>query len=215
MTPTSTSAASIADATDRPLSTPAAYRLTVDDVFTALGTDPSRGLADTEVGRRREQVGPNKLADAAKRPRWKALLDQFKDFLILILLVAAVVSFVVSGELKTPIVIAIVVVMNAIIGFIQESRAEASLDALKKMLVTGARVRRNGDLVAIDAVDLVPGDLVHLEAGDRVPADGRLVSATNVEIEEAALTGESQPGPKGTDAIDRAEVPLGDRRNMA
>ncbi len=187
------------------------------DPATALAwmdVDDGQGLSSIEVERRRAEHGPNELAEAERTPAWKRFLGQFTDTLILILLGAAVVSFVVSGELKTPVVVLIVVFLNAIIGFVQENRAEASLEALKKMLVTQTRVRRNGELLSVPAGDLVPGDIVLVEAGDRVPADGRLITAVNLEVEEAALTGESVPSVKALEAIDRDEVPLGDRKNM-
>ena len=174
-----------------------------------------RGLSVDEVVERRAQHGENKLAEPPRVPAWKRYIAQFKDLLILILLSAALLSFVVSGELKTPIVVLIVVIANATIGFIQENRAEASLEALRKMLTTNARVRRNGSIVEVTTAELVPGDIVLVEAGDRVPADGRLSLAANLEIEESALTGESHPSEKGTAAVARVDAPLGDRSNMA
>jgi Ca2+-transporting ATPase len=176
------------------------------------------GLSDHEVEQRRSEHGVNALPDAARQPAWRRLLAQFQDLLILILLAAAVISFLVSGELKTPLVVMTVVLLNAFIGFIQENKAEASLDALKKMLVTQTRVRRNGELLNLPSHDLVPGDIVLIEAGDRVPADGRLVHATQLEIEEAALTGESHPSEKDVAVVEvgpSGEVALGDRHNMA
>jgi len=118
----------------------------------------------------------------------EAFLRQFKDLLIIILLIAAVVSLVVTGEWETPVVIAAVVLLNAAIGFVQESRAEASLEALKKMLVTTATVRRDGRMQNLDAAELVVGDVVTLQAGDRVPADGRLLASTGLEVQESSLT---------------------------
>jgi len=194
---------------------PDAHRRDGAVVADQLGVRPDHGLPSDEVARRSAQFGPNELAEAARTPAWKRLLAQFTDLLILILIAAAVVAFAVSGELKTPLVVLVVVVFNAIIGFVQENRAEKSLEALKKMLVIQTRVRRNGELVNLPAGELVPGDIVMIEAGDRVPADGRLLYANTLEIEEAALTGESQPSTKGIDSIDRDSVPLGDRKNMA
>ena len=147
------------------------------DAVRALGVDPSAGLSSAEAARRLERDGPNRLAEAPREPRWRAFLRQFQDLLIIILLVAAVVSLVVTREWETPVVIALVVLLNATIGFVQESRAEASLEALKKMLVTTATVRRDGRMVSLDAAELVVGDVVVLQAGDRVPADGRLLSS--------------------------------------
>ncbi len=191
-----------------------AHRISGSDVAARLEVDPQRGLDSAEVVRRRELHGRNELAEAARTPAWKRLLAQFSDLLILILIAAAVVAYVVSGELKTPLVVLIVVVLNAVIGFIQENRAEKSLDALKKMLIVQTRVRRDGGLVNVPAGELVPGDIVMIEAGDRVPADGRLLVANSLEIEEAALTGESQPSVKAIEPIDRENVALGDRKGM-
>ena len=192
-----------------------AHRLPADEVAAILSVDPAVGLSTDEVARRRAEAGPNELEPVAKVPGWKRFLGQFKDLLILILLAAAVIAFFVSGELKTPIVVLAVVLLNAVIGFVQENRAERSLDALRSMLVATTRTRRNGIVEYVETVDLVPGDVVLLEAGDRVPADGRLVVASTLEIEEAALTGESQPATKRIDPVDRDDVPLGDRQGMA
>jgi Ca2+-transporting ATPase len=160
-------------------------------------------------------VGPNRLAEAERVPGWRRFVEQFRDLLILILIAAAVVSFAASGELKTPVIVLVVVLFNAVIGFVQENRAEASLEALRKMLTSTSRVRRGGELREVPSEELVPGDIVLVEAGDRVPADGRLLVAANLEIEEAALTGESQPTAKGTEPTDRPDAPLGDRSAMA
>ena len=125
-----------------------------------LEVDAREGLSAAEAARRLERDGPNRLAEAKREPRWRAFLRQFQDLLIIILLIAAVVSFVVTREWETPVVIALVVLLNATIGFVQESKAEASLEALKKMLVTTATVRRDGRMVNLDAAELVAGDVV-------------------------------------------------------
>ena len=192
-----------------------AYRLAAPFVASALAVEPATGLTAAEAAERLRQHGTNELAAAPRVPWWRRLLAQFTDLLILILIGAAVVAFIVSGELKTPLVVLTVVLFNAVIGFVQENRAERSLDALRSMLVAQARVRRDGRLAYVATPDLVPGDIVLVEAGDRIPADGRLLTATNLEIEEAALTGESHPACKHVDVIDRADVPLGDRLCMA
>ena len=191
------------------------HTLAPTDVAALLEVDTSSGLSPTAASTRLAEVGPNKLAETKRRPGILRFLDQFRDVLIIILLVAAVVSFVVSGELKTPIVVLVVVLLNAIIGFIQENRAEASLDALKKMLTANARVRRGGETLLISTTDVVPGDVVLVEAGDRVPADGRVLLAANLEVEEAALTGESQPVAKSTEIVAKPEAAIGDRTCMA
>ena len=174
---------------------------------------PPTGLSSAEAQRRLERYGPNRLAEAPKEPRWRAFLRQFQDLLIIILLIAAVVSLLVSREWETPIAIAVVVLLNATIGFVQESKAEASLDALRQMSVmTGHGAPRRADR-AIRRRELVPGDVVVVEAGDRVPADGRLLSATSLEIQESMLTGEAQPSAKSASAEVAEDAALGDRAN--
>ena len=197
----------------RPITLP--HTASPDDVAAGLSTDVSLGLPSAEVAERLRTHGPNRLAESKRRPALLRFLDQFRDLLILILLGAAVVSFAVSGELKTPLVVLIVVFANALIGFIQENRAEASLEALKKMLTASSRVRRDGEVMSVATEDLVPGDIVLVEAGDRIPADGRLVLAANLEIEEAALTGESHPSEKSTEIVARDDAPIGDRTCIA
>ena len=188
---------------------------TPSEVATLLGVDMASGLTPYMATERLQEYGPNKLAETKRRSGILRFLDQFRDVLIIILLVAAVISFVVSRELKTPIVVLVVVLLNAIIGFIQENRAEASLDALKKMLTANARVRRDGETLHIATVDIVPGDIVLVEAGDRIPADGRILLAANLEIEEAALTGESQPVTKSIEVVEHSDAAIGDRTCMA
>jgi Ca2+-transporting ATPase len=176
--------------------------------------DASAGLTSAEAQRRLAEYGPNQLAAAETIPGWKKFLAQFKDLLILILLGAALLSFLVSGELKTPLVVLFVVVFNAVIGFLQESRAEKSLDALRKMLTAQVRVRRDGTVMLVDTATIVPGDVVLVEAGDRLPADGEIIFANNFEVDESALTGESHPSEKNTDPVD-PNAPIGDRHSHA
>ena len=201
--------AATADAVESPHSSSAEL------VASRLGTSVAHGLTDDDAAARIADHGPNELAEVARRLGILRFLDQFRDLLIGILLAAAVVSFAVSGELKTPIVVLVVVLLNAILGFVQENRAEASLEALRTMLSPVTKVRRGGDVQSVASRDLVPGDVVLLEAGDRVPADGRLAVAVNLEVEEAALTGESQPAPKSAGASVLQDAPLGDRSTMA
>ena len=137
--------------------------------------------------------GPNKLAAGKKEPGWRAFLRQYEDFMQVILLAAAVVNQVVTGDTGTTVVLAGLTVFNAVIGLRQESKAEESVKALSQMMKTIARVRRDGQAIEINAEELVPGDIVLVEAGNRVPADGRVSLAATLEIEEAALTGESLP----------------------
>jgi len=188
-----------------------AHTIPSSDVALSLSVDPQIGLTSSEASLRLVSHGPNRLVEAKRRPAWLRFIDQFRDVLILILLGAAVVSFVVSRELKTPLVVLVVVLLNSIIGFVQEQRADASLNALKKMLASNTRVRRDGKMISIPSGDVVPGDIVLVEAGDRVPADGRIAVAVNLEIDESALTGESQPAAKSTDSVARQDVALGDR----
>jgi Ca2+-transporting ATPase len=184
------------------------------EVSRRLAVDPDAGLPEGEADARRAEHGPNRLAEPRHRPAWLRFLDQFRSFLILILLGAAVLSLVVSDSWTTPVVIMTVVVLNALLGFVQENRAERSLEALKRMLVVHTRVRRDGRVRDVPAEELVPGDVVLVEAGDRVPADGRLLVTANLEVEEAALTGESAPVAKDTAPLDAADPPLGDRSNV-
>jgi Ca2+-transporting ATPase len=179
----------------------------------ALEVDPARGLASDEAGRRLARHGENRLVEARPRPAWLKFLDQFRNFLVIVLLLAALLAWAV-GDLKDAVVILIVVVFNAALGFYQEHRAEQTLAALKNMLAANARVRRDGQVVELDAARLVPGDIVLLEAGDRIPADGRLLAAHALEVDEAALTGESHAVGKSTALLDAADLALGDRLNM-
>ena len=190
--------------------------LPAERVAALLGVDPDTGLTGVEVAERAAAHGPNRMAEPARRPEWLKFLDQFRNWLIGILLLAAVVAGAI-GDIKDALVITVVVQINAVLGYLQERRAERSLEALRRMLVATARVRRAGLEQVVEADTLVPGDVVLLEAGDRVPADGRLVVAESVEVAEAALTGESQPVAKSTTAIDRDEadpVPLAERTSM-
>ncbi|UOX99980.1 cation-translocating P-type ATPase [Blastococcus sp. PRF04-17] len=185
-------------------------------VADALSVDPTRGLDEGEVLRRRGMVGENRLPEKPRRPALLRFLDQFRSLLILILLGAAVLAGLV-GDLKDTIVILVVLLINATIGFVQENKAERSLEALRDMLVATARVRRDGTPRIVEAAELVPGDVVLLEAGDHIPADGRFLVAESVEVDESALTGESQPVAKDTTPVGAApgeQVPLADRTGM-
>jgi Ca2+-transporting ATPase len=161
--------------------TPPWHALAAEEVTSRLEVNPRVGLSSVEAVRRLERYGPNQLAEAPREPRWRAFLRQFQSPMILILMVAAVVSAVVAREPQTPVAILVVVLLNAIIGFVQESKAESALEALRRMSTT-TTVRRDGRIVRLDADELVPGDVVVLEAGDRVPADGRLLSAASLEV---------------------------------
>jgi Ca2+-transporting ATPase len=191
------------------------YNLTDAQVAEKLSVDTARGLSVAEAQKRQQQYGANVLAGKAKEPGWRAFLRQYQDFMQIILVAAAVINQVFTGELGTTIVLLALTVFNAVLGLNQESKAEASLAALQKMMKNIARVRRDGQAVEVDAAELVPGDVVLMEAGNRVPADGRLFVTATLEIEEAALTGESVASPKDSEVITKEEVPLGDRHNMA
>ena len=190
------------------------HSLDVAACATGLETHPTDGLSPLVAGQRLTRHGPNKLAEKKPRSAWLKFLDQFKNLLVLVLLGAVVLAAAI-GDIKDAVVILIVVVLNAALGFYQEHRAEATLAALKKMLAQHARVRRGGQVLQIAAVELVPGDLVLLEAGDRVPADGRVLVAHNAEVAEAALTGESHAVTKHAEALAPGVHPLAERFNMA
>ncbi len=183
-----------------------------EDCLAQLASNPVAGLDNEEVTRRLAEHGANRLAEKASRPVWLKFIDQFKSLLVLILIGAAMLAGAI-GDFKDAIVIAIVVLLNACLGFFQEHRAEAALAALKNMLAPTARVRRDGEIQQIEAVDLVPGDILLLEAGDRIPADARVLTAHSAEVVEAALTGESHPVAKLPDAVAESAV-LAERHNM-
>src|SRR5512136_778901 len=191
------------------------YALSSEDVAKQLQVDPAKGLSASEAQQRLQKYGPNELAAKKKESGLQAFLRQYKDFMQIILLGAAVLSLVATREVGTTIVLVVLTVFNAVLGLRGESKAEASLAALEKMMKNIARVRRDGQAIEIEAEQLVPGDIVLMEAGNRVPADGRLFVTATLEIEEAALTGESVASSKDSEVIDKPEVPLGDRHNMA
>jgi len=179
-----------------------------------LATDPARGLDAAEAERRLARSGPNLLREGARRGPWRILLDQFTDFMILVLLAAAVLSGVI-GDIADTLAIVAILLLNAVIGFTQEYRAAQAMAALQRIAAPTATVVREGQRRVVAARELVPGDLVLLEAGNMVPADLRLVEAVRMRIEEAALTGESVPVDKDAAALAAADAAIGDRRNMA
>jgi Ca2+-transporting ATPase len=199
-----------------PYSQPATGRpwhsLATEQVANELCSDPAQGLTDAEAAVRLAERGPNRLAEKPPRAAWRKFLDQFRNFLVIVLIGAAVLAGTV-GDLKDAMVIAIVVLLNATLGFIQEHRAEAALAALKNMLAPVARVRRGVRPTLLPAEQLVPGDLLLLEAGDRIPADARVLSAHAAEVAEAALTGESHPVGK-TPAAVPVQAALAERHSM-
>jgi Ca2+-transporting ATPase len=186
----------------------------VEDVCRLLRVEPGTGLAPDEAARRLAVHGPNALATVRRRGPLRMLLGQFTDFMVLVLLGAAVVAGFL-GEPQDIVAIVAIVVLNAALGFAQEYRAERAMAALKALAVPQARVRRDAVVRTLPASEVVPGDVILLEAGNLVPADVRLVEAARLKVEEATLTGESHPIEKTTAALAEADLPLGDRRNMA
>jgi len=193
------------------------HNLSVSEVIESLNSG-TQGLTREEAERRLAQFGPNELAEKRKTPPWVLFLGQFKNFLIIILLVAAVVSGVLAltgeGDIWDPILIVIIVLFAAGLGFVQEYRSEKALEALKQMTASTATVIRDGEEEDIPARDLVPGDIILLQTGDRIPADSRLTEAVNLKIDEAPLTGESVAVGKKTEIVS-GDAPVADRTNMA
>lgn len=191
------------------------YSLSTEEVKSKLNTDIEKGLEKDEVEKRRIQYGKNEIVSKNKKPIWKMILEQFTDFMIIVLIIAAIVSGVVNHEFTDSIIILVIVVLNAIIGVVQEIKAQKSLDSLKELSAPHCKVVRNGEVINIESKELVPGDIVILETGDNVPADLRIIEAVNLKIQEAALTGESVPVEKSVDVLKDEKVGLGDRVNCA
>ena len=183
------------------------------DVLRALGTDAGSGLSNEEASRRLQERGPNELEDKGGRSPWAILWDQFTSTMIVILIVAAIASAFL-GDYEDSIAIAVIVVLNAALGFAQEHRAERAMAALKRLSAPRVRARREGRVREISASELVPGDVVLLEAGNLVPADGRLVEGANLQVQESALTGESEPVEKDPAALGEEDTSLGERAGM-
>lgn len=188
------------------------HTMDVQDVLQMLSVSPD-GLTDAEADHRREQVGENKLNEAEQKSLLTMFLNQFRDFMVLVLLAATLVSGLL-GEHADAVTIIAIIIVNGILGFWQELRAEKSLASLKQLTAPTSHVIRNGQKLTIPASELVPGDIIFLEAGDRVPADVRVLQSSGLEAEEAALTGESLPVQKANAAIPDANATLGDRKNM-
>jgi len=184
-----------------------------EGVASRLDVDPAEGLSSTEALLRRQRHGENRIASKTRRPAWRVFVDQFKNLLVAILLGAVLLAWSI-GDLADALVILTVVILNAMLGFRQEYKAEQAVAALKRMLAERATVRRDGAAVEVSRADLVPGDTVLLSAGSKIPADGRVVVARGLEIDESVLTGESLPVGKSTSRIEDKEAPLADRANM-
>jgi Ca2+-transporting ATPase len=189
------------------------HTLSIPDLERELDTS-KQGLSENEVVQRLQKYGPNELEQKDRKSVWSMFIEQFKDFMVVILIIAAIISGLL-GEISDAIIILAIVLLNAALGIIQENKAEESLSALKRMSAPHAKVVRDGRPDVIDAKNLVPGDVVVLETGDFVPADIRLIEVSNLKVEEAALTGESVPVDKQSTALQDEDIPLGDRINMA
>jgi P-type Ca2+ transporter type 2C len=185
----------------------------VEEVLNAFGTHAASGLSDEEAARRLAEHGPNELEDRGTKRPWVILWEQFTEVMIVILIVAAVVSALL-GDYEDSIAIAAIVVLNAVLGYAQEYRAERAMAALKRLSAPNVRVRREGHVREISAGELVPGDVALLEAGNLVPADGRLLQEANLRVQESALTGESEPVDKDPAALEEEDTPLGERAGM-
>lgn len=190
------------------------YRQSINNTIEKLSSNLDTGLSNNEAEERLKKYGLNELEEKGKSSIWSKIAAQFKDFLVLILIGASIISMAV-GEVTDSIVIIAIVIINATLGIIQEGKAEKSLEALKKMASPNAKVIRGGEKSIVPANTLVPGDIVLIEAGDIIPADLRLLESSNLKIEEASLTGESVPVEKNAEAVLNEEVSLGDRENTA
>ena len=190
------------------------------DLLHTLASDGQTGLSEKEAAERLAKNGANRLREKKPKAVFQRFLEQFKDVMILILLAAAAVSFTVVcveknwAELFEPLLIVVIVILNAVVGVYQEGKAERALSALKNMSAPHARVIRNGVERIVDAAELVVGDIIRLEAGDFVPADARLLTSVSLKSEESALTGESVPSEKDALAEVKQDAPIGDRTNM-
>ncbi|WP_055070614.1 cation-translocating P-type ATPase [Clostridium massiliamazoniense] len=190
-----------------------AYKKSIEKISEDLSVDLSVGLNDSDVKERQDKYGLNELKDGPKKTTFQVFLEQFKDLLVVILLVAAIISTFI-GDLESALVIFIVISINAILGTIQHIKAEQSLNSLKALSSPKAKVLRNGKKAEIDSKEIVPGDILILEAGDFVGADCRIIENFSLQVNESSLTGESENIIKNTDLIENDEVPIGDRKNM-
>lgn len=188
------------------------FQLSINDIFNLLNSSIN-GISSSLAEQRLKEVGPNELAESHKVSPWEILLQQFKNVLIMILLIATAISFILGHGIES-LVIAIIVLFAVGLGFFQEYRAERAIEALRQMSAPTASVIRDGKEVEIPARELVPGDIILLQTGDRVPADSRIIESLNLQLEEAALTGESLPVEKHTQPIEHEDIPIGDRKNM-
>ncbi|ELC8385331.1 calcium-transporting P-type ATPase, PMR1-type [Clostridium perfringens] len=190
------------------------YKKSKNEILQELNVDEKNGLSSTEALRRLEKYGKNKLETKKKKTLFKQFLSQLKDVMIYILIIAAMISAFL-GEISDALIILLVIIINAVIGVIQESKAEKALDALKELSTPKALVKRDGSLKEILSEDIVPGDIVIIDAGRYIPGDLRLIDTANLKIEESAFTGESVPSEKDASFLPDKEIPIGDQNNMA
>jgi Ca2+-transporting ATPase len=190
------------------------YALSPDKVVQRLGVDPQVGLTASDVQDRLDRDGPNALPAEAQVPGWRRFVAQYRSYMQIILLAAAIVSLAIK-EWSTGVLLIFITVFNAAVSMRQEGKAESAMNALKAMVEATARVRRGGTEAEISAEEVVAGDVVLLAAGDEVPADGRIIEATSLQIDESALTGESVPASKGVEIPEGTDLPPGDQTNMA
>ncbi len=189
------------------------HTLSTNETIEKLNTNIESGLNQEEVAKRLAEYGENKLPEPKKETLLHKIIKQFSDVLVILLVIAAIVSFALGEELDA-VVILIIVFINGLLGYIQEARAEKAIDALKKLSTSYAQVLRNGNVEKISVEQLVPGDIILVESGDRIPADARIVETTKLEVSEAILTGESQPVNKTEDVLSDPNLSLGDRKNL-
>jgi Ca2+-transporting ATPase len=185
---------------------------TIEDIYAEMGTSSTEGLTDDQVNNRQEKFGMNELMEKPRPSFFQLLFSQLNNFIVILLLISSIISALLNNWIGAGVII-LIVILNAILGVVQESKAEEALAALKKMSAPECQVLRKGVRVSVPARELVPGDIVYLEAGNYVPADIRLVESINLRVEEAALTGESVPVQKNAAILVDPSAALGDRKN--
>lgn len=190
------------------------YKLTKEEVLKELRVDPEKGLAEQEVEERRKKYGENKIPEKKSKSFINIFFSQFKEFLTIVLIIATLISFLL-GEIKDAVAILIIVIINAILGSVQEYKAEKTLESLKSYVSPKANVLRDGKIIKVDIEELVPGDIVLIEEGEKIPADLRLIETNNLQVDESILTGESVPVRKDADFVAQEDITLGDQINMA
>lgn len=195
------------------------HTIALGEVLKKLRSDLNTGLREEQIGKIKQIYGENKLAETKKESLLIKFIKQFNDFMIIILLIAAIISAVMSyvegtNEYLDSIIIIAIVILNAIMGMVQEAKAEKSLEALKKMSAPTVKVKRDGEIKTIPSTELVPGDYIIIETGSFIPADARLIKSYNLKVEESALTGETVPVLKNEKAILKENTPIGDMVNM-